>query len=137
MASNDLTPVMADFLRVLADEVEKNHALAKRLSVPLADYINQLPDKSMTSARTPRKKPEKMPIPKGFDPFLIYYEQGSVGLMSALQAIDSATCKAILSHFALDPTRSYTRWRKKEKLADFIVERVKAMSNKGKVFLDE
>ncbi|MEA1960741.1 MAG: hypothetical protein U9N81_05580 [Bacillota bacterium] len=134
MAANDISKVMAEFLRLLAGEVESNQALAKRLSVPFTEYINQLPDKAPVSPRIPKQKTEKAIVPEGFDPFAIYYEQGSVGLLAALSDKDPAILKAILSHFALDPTRSYTRWRKQERLAEFIVQRVKAMSTKGSAF---
>lgn len=55
--------------------------------------------------------------------------------IAAMQRCDVSQCKAILSLFALDPGRSYALWKKKEGLADFIVERVKATSEGDKVFL--
>lgn len=136
MASDDLTSTMAHFLRLLADEVENNKTMAKRLSLPFNQYINQQRDKPAKPARSTQKKADKAQIPEGFDPFLIHYEHGSVGLLSALAEMDAATCKAILSHFGLDPARTYTRWRSPERLANFIVQRVKAMSGKGKAFVD-
>ncbi|MDD4550431.1 MAG: hypothetical protein PHT79_11820 [Syntrophomonadaceae bacterium] len=57
-----------------------------------------------------------------------------VGLYSALQPMEALVLKAVLSHFALDPTRSYTRWRKRERLAEFVVQRVKAMRSRGEAF---
>lgn len=130
-AAKDLSICMADFLRLLAHEVENNQSLAKRLSLPFNEFLTGTREK----AATPRpSRKTKVMIPEGFDPFRHYYEQGSVGLYSYLQNMDSPTCKAILSHFGLDPSNSYTRWRKQEKLVDFIVQRVKAMATKGEAF---
>lgn len=134
MSSPDMSSALAGFLRLLAEEVEKNQALARRLSLPFQDWVNQQKEPKATSTR--KKAAPAATVPEGFDPFRIYHDQGSVGLYAVLQNYDAAQCKAILSHFALDPVRSYSRWRKQERLANFIVERVKAMSEKGKVFMD-
>jgi hypothetical protein len=136
MAANDLNPVIADFLRLLANEVENNKAMGRRLSAPFIEYFNQQQEKRIQPVKTLKKK-EKDLLPEGFDPFAIYYEQGSIGLLAALADKDAGTLKAILSHFALDPTRSYSKWRKQERLAAFIIQRVKAMSSKGNAFVDE
>lgn len=135
MSSSDMSTAMADFLRLLAEEVDKNQALAKRLAVPFDELIKKSRPKSTTSAGKKRKK-TNLEVPEGFDPFQIYHDQGRVGLCAALERYDAGQCKAILSHFALDPSRSYVRWRKQERLANFIIERVKAISEKGKVFMD-
>ena len=135
MSSPDISSAMASFLRLVAEEIEKNQSLAKRLSVPFKEIIDSQAEQ-MKAPRSPRKQAkEEAAVPEGFDPFRIYNDRGSVGLYAALQNCDVNQCKAILSHFALDPGRSYALWRKKERLADFIVERVKAMSERGKVFL--
>ena len=129
-----MSTALAAFLRLLAEEVEKNQALAKRLSPPFQEWINASTTPKVLPAR---KKAAKAPeIPEDFDPFRIYHDQGSTGLYAALQDYDAAQCKVILSKFALDPVRKYSRWRKQERLANFIVERVKAMSEKGRVFMD-
>lgn len=134
MSSPDMSKAMAEFLRLLAREIENNHAMAKRLGGPLEEWLKQQMVPAMASPR--RKTVLNSTIPDDFDPFRIYHDQGSVGLLAALQIFDAAQCKTILSQFALDPGRSYTRWRKQDRLATFIVERVKAVSEKGRVFLD-
>lgn len=134
MSKNDLAPYMAEFLRLVANEIENNKSLAKRLSPPLLEFLQENQEKKKTSSSSYSQKNTEKLIPEGFDPFQIFHEKGSVGLFSALQNMDAASCKAVLSHFALDPTRSYNRWRKQERLADFIVQRVKAMTSKGEVF---
>ncbi len=131
MSRLDPAPYMVEFLRLLASELETNKSLARRLSAPLIDYLNSEDTKSEGS---PIRKSHKPSIPEGFDPFKIYYEKGGVGLMASLQDMEINTLKSVLSEYGLDPSRSYSRWRKHERLSSLIVERVKALSNKGKVF---
>lgn len=134
MSADKLALHMAQFLRLLADEVENNKAMAKRLAAPLAEYLAAEGKKASAASSLRSKKSTRELIPEDFDPFEIYYEKGSVGLYSALQPMDAQVLKAVLSYFALDPTRSYTRWRKQERLAEFVVQRVKAMSSRGEAF---
>ncbi|MDD4802492.1 MAG: hypothetical protein PHF24_06070 [Syntrophomonas sp.] len=136
MSYPEISTAMASFLRLMAEEIEKNQALAKRMSVPFKEMMDAQAEKAKVSRSSKRKVQEENAVPEGFDPFRIYNDLGSVGLFASLQDFDTKQCKAILSHFAMDPGRSYALWRKKERLADFIVERVKAMSERGKVFLD-
>lgn len=137
MSAKQFAPFMAEFLRQLALELENNQALAKRLAFPFEQMLAEhkpanVPAKSRS--RTP--KPEAL-IPEGFDPFQIYYEQGSPGLYAGLQGLEVPVLKSILAHFALDPARSYTQWRKHERLVNFIVDRVRTMSSKGQVFRNQ
>jgi len=132
LSAPDMSKIMATFFRLLAEEVEHNHAMAKRLSAPLEEFLKQ----EMETVKPRRKKNQGAELPQDFDPFRIYHDQGSVGLYAALQIFDAGQCKTILSKFALDPGRTYVRWRKQERLAGFIVERVKAVSEKGMVFMD-
>jgi hypothetical protein len=123
---------MADFLRLLASELENNKSMAKRLSAPLLAFLES---ETLAAPKQPRGKTKiESSLPEGFDPFHIYYEQGKLGLLASLQGLDINTLKAVLSEYGLDPARTYARWRKRERLTDLIVERVKALSNKGKVF---
>ncbi|KUG03288.1 hypothetical protein ASZ90_019387 [hydrocarbon metagenome] len=132
MSKPDPTPYMVEFLRLLASELETNTPLAKRLSLPLMEYLNSNVIKDPGSPTRKSKKPSS--IPEGFNPLKIYYEQGEAGLMTSLQDMDINTLKSIISEYGLDPARTYSRWRKHERLSSFIVERVKALNNKGKVF---
>ncbi len=131
MSKLDPTPYISEFLRLLASELETNKALAKRLSAPLIEYLNSNELKDQGSRIRKTQKPS---IPEGFDPFKTYYEKGGVGLLASLQNMDTTTLKYIISEYGLDPARTYSRWRKHERLSSFIVDRVKALSNKGKVF---
>lgn len=129
--SRDLAGAMADFLRILAEEVERNRSLAKRLAVPFEEFLAEVREKGAKSG-----KKAKAAVPEGFDPFKVYYDKGSVGLYEELLSFDTPILKAILTSFALDPSRGYTRLRKPEKLRDLIVEKVRAMGERGEAFRD-
>jgi hypothetical protein len=130
MSDNEVGRQMAEFFRALAIEIESSPTLARKLAVPFQNVAQA----SSQAAPRKRQTKEKAQVPEGFDPFQIYYDQGGLGLQQALEPLDAPTLKAILAHFALDPARSYTRWRKPERLTTFIIERVKALSNKGQAF---
>jgi len=133
MSKSNPGPYMAEFLRQLAREVENNKSLSRRLSTPFFDYIKTCENKKPSENKRPQQASKNL-IPEGFDPFMIYHEKGGVGLLSSLQDMDVSTLKAILAEYGLDPARTYTRWRKHERLSALILERIKAMSNKGRVF---
>lgn len=127
--SRDLAAVMAEVLRILADEVENNRSLARKLSAPWEEFFKEAKPKEVKGAKKARAV-----VPEEFDPFRIYYDRGKVGLYDELAKFDAPVLKAILTHFSLDPSRSYTRLRKPEKLRDLIVEKVKAMGERGEAF---
>lgn len=131
MSANELGQQMGEFFRILAAEIENNPALARKL----AASFKGMAEASQKPGAAKRKKKEEVSIPEGFDPFQIYFDQGRLGLQRALEPLDAPVLKAILTQFALDPSRSYARWRKPERLIELIVERIKAMSNKGQAFM--
>ncbi|MBO8159054.1 hypothetical protein [Thermosyntropha sp.] len=132
--SKDLALAMAEFLRILANEVENNKRLAKRISVPFEELLKAEKEAAGERKKKSRTKKEKASVPEGFDPFKVYSDKGSVGLYEELSKFDAPVLKAIIAHFALDPSRSYARLRKPEKLMGIIVEKVKNMSERGEAF---
>lgn len=134
MSSSNFSSPLADIFRILADEVEANQTLARKLALPLKELLAREAAGAKPPTAKTRKKSTAASVPQGFDPFQTYHETGSVGLYAELEKLDVPECKAVLGHFALDPSRSYSRLRKKEKLVDLIVQRVKAMTAKGEAF---
>jgi hypothetical protein len=122
---------MAQMLHILAEEVAQNKRLANRLAQP---WLALMAEALKSEQESKPKKKASIKEPPSVDPFKAYLEGGSILLIKALEDIDAAECKTIISHFALDPSRSYVRWRKKEKLVELIIQRVKAVVSKGEVF---
>lgn len=131
MSAKEYAGQMAAFLRLLAAEIEADEKLAEKLYQP---FFAALP--APKKRRAEKKSPTRATrVPEGFDPFTVYASSGELGLRVALDRFEEpAVFKAILDHFALDTTRSYARWQKKSRFTDLIVERVKAIAEKGKEF---
>lgn len=135
MSDEKLTECLAQMLRILAEEVAGNKKLATRLAAPWQAYLAEnISITSVPSDKPTRRKKATTKEPPALDPFMAFIEGGSVGLIKALENVEVQECKVIISHYALDPSRSYVRWRKKERLVELIVQRVKAVTNKGEVF---
>ncbi len=65
------------------------------------------------------------------------YAKGEENLRKYLTNLDIGTLKSIIKGYRLDRTRKSMRWRKKERLVEFIVKKVKDYHKKGSIFLGE
>ncbi len=133
MSAERLSQCMSEMLHILAEEVADNKRLASRLSVPWQAFMTEL---AVPEIKAPRKKKAPVKEPPAIDPFKTFLEGGSVLLLKSLDNLDAAQCKSLISHYALDPSRSYMRLRRQDKLVELIAQRVKAIVNKGEVFND-
>lgn len=133
MSDERLNKCMAEMLHIIAEEVAGNKRLASRLSVPWQAYIAEL---AVPADKPQRKKKAPVKEPPAIDPFKAFLEGGSILLLKSLDNLDAAQCKNLISHYALDPSRSYVRLRRQDRLVELIVQRVKAVVNKGEVFND-
>ena len=97
MSSPDMSKTMVEFLHLLAAEIENNQALGRRLARPFQEYLQQQMEPKPAPVR--KKSAPVTIIPDNFDPFLIYHDQGSVGLYAALQNFD-AVVFSYLTHLA-------------------------------------
>ena len=100
---------MAQMLHILAEEVAQNKRLANRLAQPWLALMANL--KSEQESK-PKKKPQSRSRLRLIPSRLIW--KGSILLIKALEDIDAAECKTIISHFALDPSRSYVPGARKK-----------------------
>lgn len=134
MSNEKVAESMAQMLHILADEVKGNKRLAKKLARPWQAYLAEASSTEPAKTGPTKRKRTTDQMSPALDPFKFFYEGGSVSLIKALEDVEVPECKVIISHYALDPSRSYVRWRKKERFVEFIVQRVKAIANKGEVF---
>lgn len=128
MSDNIFTPLMGEFLRNLAAEMENNKALARRMAEPFqAVTLEALANSGMVirsrTGSNPSKQ-KKYPIPDGFDPFRIFNDIGSPGLYNHLLALGVDELKGILAHFTNLPRQEYVRKQKQEILAQMIVQTI-------------
>ena len=69
------------------------------------------------------------------NPITIFTESGEDGLLNALNPLSIEELINIIKKFGFDPSRKSYRWRKKERLIDLIVQRIKSSTSRGDVFL--
>lgn len=116
---NELASLLPALLRAVADEMERDNTLAERILGNLPDALD-------------KKRVKRAPI--GFDPFELL-RHGNVGLLrERLESLDLPSLKTIVTEHGLDTTRLAQKWRDKQRLVNFILERITARAGKGDVF---
>ncbi len=131
---------MGDFLRQMAQELENNKALARRLAEPFQAVLLAALESSGNEP-TARKaksvsKQKKYPVPEGFDPYKIFYDEGGPGLYGRLQSLEVDELKGLLSQFTAIPRKDYVRKQNQEILVEMIVQAVKNVATRGQAFGD-
>ncbi len=115
------------FLRALAIRVEQDPAFARTLLAVYAESSQAQPAPPPRSPATPTTVPP-------LDPFALLREQDEVALHSRLVELDLAALRTILRTHRLDPARIASRWTSRERIADLIVEQVRARTRQGRAF---
>lgn len=140
MSENKFAPLIADLLRNLAGEVENNKAMAKRLARPFEALLTEVLSASATTPESKGKKTasraKKYPVPEGFDPYKIFYDEGSPGLYRGLQALQVDELKGVLARFTSISRKDYVRRQKQELLVEMAVQGVKEVATRGQAFGD-
>ncbi|MDD3023886.1 MAG: hypothetical protein PHE26_08310 [Syntrophomonadaceae bacterium] len=141
MSENSFTPLMAEFLRQLAGEVEKNKALARRLAAPFQSILQASLTGAGTAEKTARKaksgtKQKQYPTPEGFDPYQVFYDEGSPGLFNALHKMEVDELKGVLGRFTDIPRKDFVRKQNQEILTEMAVQGVKEVAARGLAFGD-
>lgn len=68
------------------------------------------------------------------NPIDVFTQGGEDGLIKALEPLSPAQLINIIKRFGFDPSRKSYRWRKKERLIELIVQRIKSSTSRGDVF---
>ena len=68
------------------------------------------------------------------NPITIFTEKGEDGLKNALEDLTPNELINIIKKFGFDPSRKSYRWRKKERLIDLIIQRIRSSTSRGDVF---
>lgn len=138
MSENNFAPLMAEFLRSLAQELENNKAMARRLAEPFQAALSEaLADSgARTKESKSSSKQKQYPVPEGFDPFKTFYDTGSPGLYNQLRPFEADELKGILAKFTSIPRKEYARKQKQEILIEMVVQGVKDIATRGEAFGD-
>lgn len=141
MSENKFTPLMAEFLRHLARELENNKALARRLAEPFQEILQASLTEQRSAAKTAGKsrtdsKPKQYPVPEDFDPYQIFYDEGSPGLYNSLHKLEVDEIKGVLARFTSIARKDFTRKQNRETLVQMAVQEVKDVATRGQAFGD-
>ncbi len=140
MSENNFTPLLAEFLRNLALELENNKAMARRLTEPfqavLTEALNNAGTKTTSRSGKSDTKQKKYPVPNDFDPYKIFYDHGSPGLYNALHLLNADELKGVLVRFTSLPRKDYVRKQKQDILVEMVVQGVRDIATRGAAFGD-
>ncbi len=140
MSENNFTPLMAEFLRNLAQELENNKAMARRLAEPFQAMLTEVLVNSGSKAKSKSgksdSKQKKYPVPEGFDPYKVFYDLGSPGLYNQLNLMGVDELKGVLANFTNLPRKDYARKQKQEILVEMAVQGVRDIATRGEAFGD-
>jgi len=157
---DEARPVIAAFLRALADRVEQDPAFGRALLAVYAQSCAALPrgaadmpaagkgQKRSQTARTQATSsaaaqitppaaanpPLSPPRDPALDPFALLRAHGEAALRARLGGLDQASLRGVVRAHRLDPARISARWSTRERLIDLIVEQVCARANLGRAF---
>ncbi len=149
--ADEAQPVIAAFLRALADRVEQDPAFGHALLAVYAQSCMSIP---RGAADTPAGKVHRRPAappahdagsavtqsapsaPPGppLDPFALLRAHGDATLRARLGELDLASLRGVVRTHRLDPARISARWSARERLVDLIVEQVCARASLGRAF---
>lgn len=138
--SRDATPeqrrAVATFLRRLADQAERDEALAATLHALLAESGLLTTGDALAhgKGRTARPAGTARPTEGAVDPFPLLRDGGESGLRARLDTLDLAALRQIVRAHRLDPARISARWTARERVVNLIVEQTRARVNHGKAF---
>ncbi|MEN6327181.1 MAG: hypothetical protein ABFD18_13390 [Syntrophomonas sp.] len=140
MSENKFTPLMAEFLRHMARELENNKALARRLAEPFQEILQaslaEQRSATKTAGNAKAGKQKQYPVPEGFDPYQIFYDEGSPGLYNALHQLEVDEIKGVLTGFTSIARKDYSRKQNRETLVQMAVQEVKDVATRGQAFGD-
>jgi hypothetical protein len=131
---------LAEFLRVVADEAERNPAFEAALRQALHGAAEPPRPQPAPGASTPAGgapgKPSRAPRPAAaLDPVQLA-RQGEAPLRSELGRLSLEQLRAILAEHGMDTGKKLARVRTVAKIVDHIVELALARAHKGDAFRD-
>jgi len=121
---NEIKTRLMEIVRVISAHVCKNEELRKALS----DILERTSNVALDENR-PDLALDAMP-----SPFALIQEMGSVRFREWVSSLEIDDLKKVISAHRLDATGNARKWKIKDKLVDFVVERVTDRSKQGVTF---
>ena len=125
----DMEKLLKDFCEVIIEEINKNEEFSNKVKKILVENIKIEKDKLKT------KKKKKVLSQKDIliNPYEILLE-GTEVLENKISKLELQDLKNIVEYYSMDPSKSFKRWRKKERFINLILEVSILRANKGNAF---
>ena len=123
-----LVALLRGLVELLADESERNPALAERLD----RLLSSLPESRRPTAAKRAARDARTTLP---DVHAEWIARGETDFRLWLRDQPMPVLRALVRTHDFDPTRRTTKWKEAEKLADFIADGLKARLARGSSFL--
>lgn len=114
---------LKELFKIILEEVESNEEFRNK--------INKVLDGENKMGKRPRKK--KAIIEPKLNPLEVFKEGQDI-LMDKLLKLEISDLKDIIKFYEMDNTNSCSRWKKKERLINYIVEVAKSRVTRGNAF---
>ena len=114
---------LKDLFKVILEEVESNEEFKKKVYKILGDENNNVK----------KKGKKKVIIEPKLNPIEVILEGENV-LSDKLLKLEVSDLKDIIKFYEMDNTNSCNRWKKKERLVNYIVDVSKSRVNRGNAF---
>lgn len=125
----DMEKLLKAFYEVIIDEVNRNEEFSNKLKKILLENVKIEKNKSKTKGKK-RVLLEKDVLINPYDILI----EGKEVLENKLREVELQDLKNIVEYYSMDPSKSFKRWRKKERLIDLILEVSTLRVNKGNAF---
>ncbi len=119
--NQEVAKIVVHILRIVAKKIEDNPELLTNAELSLLEM--------------PVVK-RKVEILIDFSVFDVFAKGGEPALREKLEPLEIKTLKNIIAKNSFDPAQLAKKWRSKDKLVDFIIDRVTTRSRKGQVFME-
>lgn len=132
-----LRKVLTDFIRVVADETERNPEFANRLASALGLAEQPKSEERDTNTHSSGNFwPKNRRPPAVLDPIEIA-RQSENALRARLALLSIEQLKDIVAQFGMDPGKLVAKWKTADRIVERIVETSMARAQKGDAFRTE
>ena len=124
----DMDKLIKEFYEVIIEESKKNKEFSNRLQKVLLDNVKTEKNKGKTKGKKNLLSEKDILI----NPYELLLE-GKEVLVNKLKEVELQDLKNIVN-YSMDPSKSFKRWRKRERFINLILEVSALRTNKGNAF---
>jgi len=125
----EMEKLLKEFYEVVIEESKANEEFSRKLKKVFLDNL------SVEKKESKPKKKKNTLVEKDIliNPYDVLLE-GKEVLENRLKKLELIDLKNIINYYAMDPSKAFQRWRKKERFIELILEVSNLRLNKGNAF---